>query len=91
MKADFLNASHRTWKNPFALELTSSDGFIELMQKALKRCIDCIRSCYYYIFASEEIDLFDIIGNKNFESGLECSNIKNAQISCFDNIFREQN
>ena len=85
--ADFLNDSHRIWKNPFAPEFVSSDSFIELMHVALERCAECIQLCYNHIFFSEDVDLFEIIGDKSYESGLESSDIRNAQICCFENVF----
>ena len=91
MTADFLNNSHQIWRNPFAPEFISSESFVELMHVALGRCAECIQSCYQHIFFSEDRDLLEIIGDKSYESGLECSDIRNDQICCFENVFNKKN
>lgn len=86
-KADYLNSRHLMWKNPFAPEQISTLSFDELFKGAENCCLNMICSCYRYIFENKKINLREVIGDRNYESGLNCHDSRNRIMSAYDNIF----
>lgn len=69
-----LNKNHLPWCNPVSNEEMYEDSFMELYLKAQNYAINLINETNKVIFERKNINaLLDLLGNKNYETGLPIS------------------
>lgn len=70
-KHDYLNASHKLWRNPINYSITSKESFLDLYLKSLKLAKVLVCASFDYI-NGKNIELDKVFTNKSYLSGLEC-------------------
>ena len=68
---DYLNKSHRLWRNPVIYDMTSTETFADLYIKALKQAKVVICASFDYL-NGKSIDLTQIFPNTSYVTGLNC-------------------
>lgn len=79
---DIENLSHQSWHEAYARDLTSTESFPELYEKARKESVRMIRDCF--AFAREGTlssrELAQSIGNRSYLSGLDVEDPRNFAV-----------
>ena len=74
-KHNFLNNNHLMWRNPSIYDITSTESFVDLYLKAIKRAkIIMCASCDY--IHGKDIELDKIFDNSSYISGINCDEKK---------------
>jgi hypothetical protein len=68
--AYFLNLSHKTWFNYKNKKIVSNKSFLDLYGDVIKEASYIINELYCYIFENKEVDLYKLIGNISYSTGL---------------------
>ncbi len=66
----YLNLNHQEWFNYKNKKQISNKSFLDLMDDVTKKSSYIINNLYEYIFNNREIDLYKLIGNNSYSSGL---------------------
>lgn len=78
---DFLNNTHTVWRNPTTYNMASSESFVDLYLRAIKKAKVIMCACEDYL-NGREIDLEKIFKNSSYETGINCD--KNKELKYFD-------
>lgn len=71
-KHNFLNTNNNVWRNPAIYDQTSTESFIDLYLKSIKKAKDLICASFEYL-DGKDIELEKIFPNISYYTGLECS------------------
>ena len=71
-KHDYLNREHSLWRNPICYDKTSTESFVDLYVKAIKKAKVIICASFDYL-NGKEIDLKQIYENTSYVTGLDCN------------------
>ena len=74
-KHNFLNNDHNLWRNPVDYDMTSTDAFVDLYIKAIKKAKELIISSFNYL-NDEDVNLEELFENLSYITGLDCNNHK---------------
>ncbi len=74
-KNNYLNSSHKLWRNPIQYNLTSNESFLDLYLKAIRKAKVIVCASFDYL-DGKEIDLEQIFPNISYVTGLDCNNHK---------------
>lgn len=74
-KHNFLNLNNSLWHHPTSYDITSSESFIDLYIKAIKKAKSIINSSFDYV-NGKNINLKKVFDNSSYISGLNCENEK---------------
>lgn len=66
----YLNLEKREWYNIKRKSLKSNKSFLELYEDVTNEASNIINELYLYIFEDKRIDLYKLIGNNSYSSGL---------------------
>ncbi len=80
-KHDFLNNSHRMWRNPTTYDITSTESFVDLYLKSIKLAKVLICASFDYL-NDKDIDLEQVFNNTSYLTGLNCD--LNKELKYFD-------
>jgi len=86
-KIDYLNLNKKQWHHPVLKEVKSNESFIDLYKRGIneaKKEMDAIS--YYLENKIDEVELKTIIGNKSYETGLDCC--CDNEMKYFNSIFK---
>ncbi len=72
---NFLNQNHKLWRNPTTYDMTSTESFLDLYLKSIKIAKIIVCASFDYL-QGKEINLKKIFVNKNYVTGLDCSEKK---------------
>lgn len=84
---DVENGGHRTWRNPWAPELTSSASFPELFELAAAEAASMIAACRAYVESGDRELLLNALGNRSYGTGLDCNDPREKNTPVCDPIF----
>ena len=74
-KHNYLNNSHKLWRNPIDYDMTSKESFVDLYLKALREAKDAITLSFDYL-NGKDVDLKKVFNNTSYITGLECGRKK---------------
>ena len=70
-KHNYLNSNHTMWRHPAAYDITSTESFVDLYLKSIKKAKVLMCASYDYIHG-KAIDLEKIFQNISYTTGLDC-------------------
>ena len=74
-KHNYLNNDHQLWRNPSTYNLTSTESFVDLYLKAIKKAKVMIVAAFDYL-DGKDIELDKVFLNNSYITGLSCDNKK---------------
>ncbi len=79
---DVENLSHQPWHEAYARELTSTESFPELYEKARKEAVRMITDCFAFLRSDgfSEAQLRESLGNRSYLSGLDAEDPRNYAV-----------
>ena len=69
---NYLNLNHTLWRNPAVYEMTSTESFVDLYLKAIKKAKVIVCASFDYLHG-KDIDLYQIFPNISYLTGLDCT------------------
>lgn len=78
---DYLNSSHKMWRNPCVYDMTSTESFVDLYLKAIKFAKVLMCASMDYI-DGKNIILEEVFDNTSYVTGLDCEDKR--EIKYFD-------
>lgn len=86
-KLDHLNAAHSSWHYPWSLDAVQNNSFLELFNDAVKEAKNmCMAVNQYFNGNLDKSKLLEIIGNRSFDSGLDCD--EKQEFRYYDLIYK---
>lgn len=80
-KHNYLNQNHTLWRNPVIYDMTSTESFVDLYLKAIKKAKVLVCASFDYL-NDKDIDLEQVFTNISYVTGLDCNNKK--ELKYFD-------
>lgn len=74
-KHNFLNNNHNTWRYPTNYDMTSTESYIDLYLKSIKKAKIIMCACVDYL-NGKDIDLELIFDNTSYTTGINCNSNK---------------
>ena len=74
-KHNYLNSNNKLWRNPTTYNMTSTESFIDLYLKAIKKTKVLVCASFEYL-DGKEIDLEKVFDNISYVSGSDCDSDK---------------
>ena len=74
-KHNYLNTNHSLWRNPTTYDMTSTESFVDLYLKSIKKAKEIICSSIDYL-NGKDIDLRKVFPNTSYITGLDCDDNK---------------
>ena len=74
-KHNYLNSNNKLWRNPTTYNMTSTESFIDLYLKAIKKTKVLVCASFEYL-DGKEIDLEKVFDNISYVSGIDCDSDK---------------
>lgn len=72
----YLNLDKKNWNYPTHKSKKSNDSVIDLYLKALFKCDNLIKDINDYLYHNKKIDLYKIIDNLSYATGIDCNSNK---------------
>ena len=74
-KHNYLNNDHSIWRNPTTYDMTSTESFVDLYLKSIKKAKEIICSSIDYL-NGKDIDLRKVFPDTSYITGLDCDDNK---------------
>lgn len=74
-KHNYLNSNNTMWRNPTTYNMTSTESFIDLYLKAIKKAKVLICASFDFL-DGKEIDLENLFDNTSYVTGIDCDSDK---------------
>ena len=69
----YLNLDNKTWFNYQNKEIKSNKSFLDLYNDVINQSSSIINELYKYIYENKKLDLYKLIGNNSYATGLSIS------------------
>ena len=81
LNRDVENLEHQAWHEPYSREITSTESFPDLYEKAKAEAVRMITDCYAYLRGNiTEEELAKSLGNRSYLSGLDVEDPRNQMV-----------
>ena len=74
-KHNYLNSNHELWRNPTTYDMTSTESFVDLYLKSIKKAKYIITKSFEYL-DGKDVNLKEVFPNISYVTGIDCDSNK---------------